>query len=239
MRHRRLTLLATMLLAAPLLSAPPLHAQSWNLVPNTPNLRPTRDVVVEYQLMDADSPDETPRERTIAVNWAKGGALMRVQMAGERYYVVLNRDSDRMMMVLLDEHAYVDQPFDPRRQVGFSAPTDVPMVRGDGDVVAGNSCTLWHAKLGFGDGSLCITGDGVLLSAKGYNLDHRGDLAATSVIYGPQPATVFDPPAGFRKLAFTVPAATTAPTATIAPAAITPPANKPPTPNKPPPVRKP
>jgi hypothetical protein len=236
MRHRRLALLATMLLAAPLLSAPPLHAQSWNLVPNTPNLRPTRDVVVEYQLMDADSPDETPRERTIAVNWAKGGALMRVQMAGERYYVVLNRDSDRMMMVLLDEHAYVDQPFDPRRQVGFSAPTDVPMVRGDGDVVAGNSCTLWHAKLGFGDGSLCITGDGVLLSAKGYNLDHRGDLAATSVIYGPQPATVFDPPAGFRKLA---PAATTAPTATIAPAAITPPANKPPIPNKPPPARKP
>jgi hypothetical protein len=46
MRHRRLALLATMLLAAPLLSAPPLHAQSWNLVPNTPNLRPTRDVVV-------------------------------------------------------------------------------------------------------------------------------------------------------------------------------------------------
>jgi hypothetical protein len=99
--------------------------------------------------------DETPRERTITVNWAKGGALMRVQMEGERTYVVLNRDSDRMMMmVLLDEHAYVDQPFDPRRQIGCSAPTDVPMVRGDSDVVTGNSCTLWNAKLGFGNSSL-------------------------------------------------------------------------------------
>ncbi len=225
--HGRLAPLAALLLAVPLLSAPPLHAQSWNPEPDKPNLRPVRDVVVEYQLMDADSPSETPRERTITVNWAKGGALMRVQMEGERYYVVLNRDSDRMMMVLLDEHAYVDQPFDPRRQTGFSVPTDVPMVRGDSDVVAGNGCTLWHAKLGFGDSSLCITGDEVLVSAKGYNLDHRGDLVATSVIYGPQPATVFDPPAGFRKLAFT------------APAASTPPANKPPPANRPPPANKP
>jgi len=143
-------------------------------VPDKPNLRPVRDVAVEYQLMDADRPNETPRERTITVNWAMGGAL-----EGERYYVVLNRDNDRMMMVLLYEHTYVDQPFDPRRQVGFSAPIDVPMVGGDSDVVAGNRCTPWHAKLGFGDSSLCITGDGVLLSAQGYNLDHRGDLVAT------------------------------------------------------------
>ena len=227
MRPRRTAPLAALLLAASLLSAPPLHAQSWNPVPDKPNLRPVRDVVVEYQLMDADSANDTPRERTITVNWAKGGALMRAQMEGERTYVVLNRDSDRMMMVLLDEHAYVDQPFDSRRQIGFSAPDDVPMVRGDGDVVAGNSCTLWHAKLGFGDSSLCITEDGVLLSAKGYNLDHRGDLVATSVTYGPQPATVFDPPADFQKLAFT------------APAAVTPPASKPPPANKPPPTNKP
>jgi hypothetical protein len=223
MRRRRLALIAVVLP----LGAAPLQAQSWNPVPDKPNVRPVRDLVVDYQLMDADNPNETPRERTISVNWAKGGALMRVQMEGERYYVVVNRDSDRMMMVLLDEHAYVDQPFDPTRHIGFSVPTDVPMVHGDNDVVTGNSCTLWHAKIGFGNSSLCITGDGVLLSAKGYNLDHRGDLVATSVIYGPQPATVFDPPPGFRKLAFTAPAATTAP------------ANKPPPPDKPPPARKP
>ena len=233
MRRPRLALIAVVLLAAPPLGAAPLHAQSWNPVPDKPNARPVRDVVVEYRLMDADNLNETPRERTISVNWAKGGALMRVQMDGERYYVVVNRDSDRMMMVLLDEHAYVDQPLDPTRQIGFSVPPDVPMVRGDSEVVAGNSCTLWHARLGFGNSSLCITGDGVLLSAKGYNLDHRGDLVATSLIYGPQPATVFDPPAGFRKLAFTAPAAPTAPVATIAPA------NKPSPPDKLPPARKP
>jgi len=226
MHGHHLAPFAALLLSAPLLGAPPLHAQSWNPEPDKPSLRPVRDVVVEYRLMDADSPNETPRERTITVNWAKDGALMRVQMEGERYYVVLNRGSDRVLMVLLDEHAYVDQPFDPRRQTGFSVPTDVPMVRGDSDVVAGNGCTLWHAKLGFGDSSLCITGDGVLVSAKGYNLDHRGDLVATSVIYGPQPAAVFDPPSDFRKLAFSTPAAAA-------------PANKPTTSNKPPPASKP
>ena len=201
--------------------------------PNHGTRSPTSKTCGRPATSSSDIPNETPRERTIAVNWANGGALMRVQMEGERYYVVLNRDGDRMMMVLLVEHAYVDRPFDPRRQVGFCAPTDMPMVRGDGDVVAGNSRTLWHAKLGFGDSSLCITGDGALLSAKGYNLDHRGDLAATSLIYGPQPATVFDPSAGFRKLAFTAPTVTTAPAATTAPA------NNPPPPSKPPPDRKP
>ena len=225
--HGRLAPLAALLLAVPLLSAPPLHAQSWNPEPDKPNLRPVRDVVVEYQLMDADSPSETPRERTITVNWAKGGALMRVQMEGERYYVVLNRDSDPHDDGAARRACLCRPARRPQGATGFSVPTDVPMVRGVGGVVAGHRCTLWHAKLGFGDSSLCITGDEVLVSAKGYNLDHRGDLVATSVIYGPQPATVFDPPAGFRKLAFT------------APAASTPPANKPPPANRPPPANKP
>jgi hypothetical protein len=210
--------LAVLLLAASPVSAAPLPAQS--PAPDKPNVRPVRDVVVEYQLLDADASNETPKERTITVNWGKGGALMRIQMAGQGTYVVLNRDTDRMMMVLPDEHAYVDQPIDPRRQAGFAVPTNVPLVRGDPSMVSGNSCTLWHAQLGYGDSSVCVTGDGVLLSAKGYNLDHRGDLTATSVTYGPQPATVFDPPEGFRKL-------------TIGGAAATPPASKPPPSSKP------
>jgi hypothetical protein len=217
MRRDRFPLTA-LLLGAPLFSAWPLHAQS--PPPDKPSVRPIRDVVVEYQLLDADGPNDTPQERTITVNWAKGGALMRIQMEGQRSYVVLNRDTDRMTMVLLDEHGYVDQPFDPKRQTGFAVPTNVPLVRGETSVVSGNSCTLWHAQLGYGDSSVCVTSDGVLLSAKGYNLDHRGDLMATSVSYGPQPATVFDPPEGFQKLAIAAAAA-------AAPTSKPPPSSKP------------
>lgn len=168
--------------------------------PDRPLAQPKRDVTVEYTVMDTDSPDAPPRARPLTVNWAKDGALMRIQMEDERYYVVLDRAAKRMLMVLLDQHGYVETPYDPKRQTGFTVPADLPLVPGRNDIVAGYRCRLWHAKAGDGDYSVCVTDDGVLLSAQDFNEDHRGDLTATSVVYGPQPATVFEPPPDFRKL---------------------------------------
>lgn len=168
--------------------------------PDKPAVQPIRDVTVEYKMMDSDGPDAPPRARQITVYWANGGKLMRIQMADDRYYVVINRNTNRMMMVLLDQHGYVEGPFDPKRQTGFTVPADLPLLRGESDIVAGNPCTLWNAKIGYGSSALCVTDDGVVLSAQGNRQDHVGDLTATSVIYGPQPATVFDPPPDFRKL---------------------------------------
>lgn len=189
-----------------------LIAQSPAPAPDKPMMQPFRDVVVQYRLMDTDDPHDTPSERTITVNWAKNGALMRVQIEGEHTYGVFNRSTGRMMFVLLDERAYIEQPLDPKRQTGFGVPPGVSLVRGDTSLVSGNACTLWHSKPGYGEISLCITSDGVVLSAKASNLDDRGNLVATSVIYSPQPASVFDPPPGFRRLAIT-PSAARAPPA--------------------------
>jgi len=189
------------LLAA--LAALPLVGQSPAPTLDKPVMQPLRDVVVTYRFMDTGDPTDTAPERTITVNWAKNGALMRVQIEGEHTYGVFNRTTGRMMMVLLDQRAYIEQPFDPKRQTGFSVPPGLPLVRGDTSLVSGDACTLWHAKPGYGETSLCITNEGVLLSAKASNLDDRGSLVAISVIYSPQPATVFEPPPGFRKLVIT------------------------------------
>ena len=111
------------------------------------------------------------------------------------------------MLVLLDQQGYVETPHDPNRQIGFTVPSNVPLVRGSNDVVAGDTCTLWHARLGAGDGALCVTDDGVLLKAEGFDDNHAGDLVATSVIYGPVSESEFAPPSGFRKLDIARPAA--------------------------------
>lgn len=165
-----------------------------------PPAHPTGDVTVEYTVMELDNPTEPPRARPIQVWWAKGGAEMRIQMGDERYYVVLDRDTRLATMVLLDEHGYVETPYDPNRQTGFTVPANIPLMRGNGDVVAGYPCTLWHAKVTAGEGVVCVTEDGVLLQANGFNDNHNGDLTATSVVYGPVPESVFAPPTGFRKL---------------------------------------
>jgi len=174
--------------------------------PDKPPSHPTGDVTVEYTVMELDRPGEPPRARPLKVWWAKGGVEMRIQMQDQPYYVVLNRDSKKALMVLLDQRGYVETPYDPNRQTGFTVPSNVPLVRGRNDVVAGYTCTLWHAKIGAGDGSLCVTDDGVLLKAEAFNDIHAGDLVATSVIYGPVPEDVFAPPPTFRKLEIAQPA---------------------------------
>jgi hypothetical protein len=184
----------------PVLAACMLGAAMPALAQDKPPAQPTRDVTVEYRLLDSDSPTSSVRERPLKVYWAKGGAHMRIEMADERSYVLLDRDARRMSLVLLDQRGYVETPYDPQRPTGFTVPPGIALVRGRNDVVAGNPCTLWHAKGDQGGGSLCVTDDGVVLRAQGYDEQHRGDLEATSIIYGPQPASVFAPPADFRKL---------------------------------------
>jgi hypothetical protein len=171
-----------------------------------PPAQPSRDVTVEYSLLDSDNPKELARARPLKVYWAKGGAKMRIQMLDERAYVVLDRDTKRMTLVLLDQQGYIELPYDAQRLTGFTVPPGLALVRGDSVIVSGNACTLWHAKFNQGNGNLCVTDDGVLLRAQGYDVNHRGDLEATSIIYGPQPASVFAPPADFRKLEIAPPA---------------------------------
>jgi hypothetical protein len=170
-----------------------------------PPAHPKGDVTVEYTVMEVDNPNEPPRARALQVWWAKDGAEMRIQLENHRYYTVLNRDTKLATMVLLDEHGYVQTPYDPSRPTGFTVPANVPLVRGNGDVVAGYPCTLWHAKVTAGDGVVCVTEDGVLLEANSFNDNRAGDMTATSVVYGPVPESVFAPPDGFRKLEIGVP----------------------------------
>jgi len=54
----------------------------------------------------------------------------------------------------------------------------------------------WHDR----GGQVYLTGDGVLLRARGDDPDRNRQLEAVRVTYAAQPASLFETPAGFQKL---------------------------------------
>ena len=165
-----------------------------------PQAQPIRDVTVEYRLVTIDDSGAPSSARTIKVYWAGGGALMRIEMADELSYVILDRKAKVMTVVLLDQQGYVELPYDPRRPTGFTVPADLPLTRAGTEIIVGNPCNVWVQKSDQGGTQLCVTDDGVLLHAEGRTSAHHDDLRATSVIYGPAAPSKFAPPADFKKL---------------------------------------
>lgn len=165
-----------------------------------PQAQPIRDVTVEYQLVAIDDSGAASRARTIKVYWAGGGALMRIEMADQSSYVILNRKAKVMTVVLLDQQGYVELPYDPRRPTGFTVPADLPLARAGTEIIVGNPCNVWVQKSDQDSTLLCVTDDGVLLHAEGRTSALHDDLRATSVIYGPAAPSAFVPPADFKKL---------------------------------------
>lgn len=193
MRQRKVLV---MMLGAALALVPSLLAAA----EDRPQAQPIRDVTVEYSLKGSDDADPG-RARTIKVYWAGGGAHMRVDMEGERSYVILDRDKKLMTVVLLDQHGYVELPYDPSRLTGFTVPPGIELKRAGTEVVVGNPCADWVEKTEQGSTLLCVTDDGVLLHSQGRTSQRGGELIATSMTYGPPGPTVFVPPADFQKLA--------------------------------------
>ena len=111
-----------------------------------PQPQPIRDVTVEYSLKGAEGATEPARPRTIKVYWAGGGAHMRVEMSDERSYVILDRKAKLMTVVLLDQHGYVEMPYDPARPTGFTVPPGIALTRAGTEIIVGKWINKQDAK---------------------------------------------------------------------------------------------
>jgi hypothetical protein len=131
-----------------------------------------------------------------------GGQLMRIegldQPGGAGGYLIIDRRSQRMVMVVPKEKHYLELPASDVFSRGFLLNAAMGFTRRGNETVAGLPCTVWEISARSGGGTACITDDGVLLRGRG----QRGAQAieATRVAYGPQPATLFKPPADFTRL---------------------------------------
>jgi hypothetical protein len=164
-----------------------------------PPVAPTRDVLVTYR---ATAPVQGRRApagaQTLRVATTQGGRLMRIEGVGAGdAYVIVDRTTQRMVMVMPQDRRFMEMPADDAFARGFVLNTSMRFVRRGADTVAGLKCTVWEVTSQEGAGTACVTDDGVLLRGRGS--DGKGGIEATAVKYGPQPAAMFRPPAGFSR----------------------------------------
>jgi hypothetical protein len=184
----------TALLAIGLLAAGPALAQ------DRPHTLPTRDVDVTYRLGQL-SPATTPGVIEQRLRWNVTDGKLRVDPPTPGLYVILDTRTQHMATVRESDHSVLE--IDGAGGPGASVPA-VPGADGGTfnrhgeSTVASLTCTEWETKDIAGDPALvCITDDGVMLRAVTAG---RTVLEATKVQYGPLDPSLFQVPAGYKRL---------------------------------------
>jgi hypothetical protein len=175
---------------AALVLAGPAVAQA----PDQPVALPTRDVDVAYSSTPA--PATTVEQRS------------RFSVAAQR--ARLDMPTPGLFSIMDYRTRTMDIVSEPDRKVletrGAPSATLPRYIRRGVDQVAGLPCTEWEVKDSVGQPALtCFTADGVMLRVR------RGDQVlaiATRVTYAPQPAELFQLPAGFEMVQRRPPGAT-------------------------------
>ncbi len=178
-----------------------LAASGAALAQDRPPVAPTRDVIVSYRATaPAQAGARVPQgTHNIRVATTQGGRLLRVEGVGAGgAYVIVDRTTQRMVMVMPQDRRYVEMPASDAFARGFVLNESMTFVKRGAETVAGLKCTLWEVTSREGAGTACVTNDGVLLRGRGN--DGKGGIEATSVKYGPQAAALFKPPADFSRL---------------------------------------
>lgn len=187
-----LALLPVSLLASAALS--PLRAQQ----PDHPPFMPTRDVAVTYDVQ----PEGAPAPQRIAVSFGGNGRLMRIDSPDGQGETILDRDRKLMTVVINPARVYMEIPEREAPPSPFLLDASMRFTRVGTDEVAGLGCTHWAITAASGSATACVTQDGVLLSEEGVDSQGaRGRLVAQRVTYGLLPTTVFQPPAGYNRVA--------------------------------------
>ncbi len=181
-------------LAVGLAAALPAAAQDHPAI-----MQPTRDVMVEYHV--AGAMQGAQRSDTIRMYFADHGMKMRIEPVGQPAYSIVDRGAARMVMVMAEQRAYMELPYDPKRVMAFDDKS-ATFSRVGSDTVAGISCTIYDTKRQNNSGQVCLSDDGLMLRAKSDSQSPGGGgvMEATRVSYGPLAATLFAPPADFQKM---------------------------------------
>ncbi|MGE0224138.1 MAG: DUF4412 domain-containing protein [Acetobacteraceae bacterium] len=162
------------------------------LAQDKPLLQPTRDASITYKTLGSDP------GRTMQISHAAAGGLTRMDMpAMDGGYAIVDRKNQRATMVIPARRAYIVLAGPQIPDPGSLPEEDAKFTRKGTDTVAGQACTVWAYTSANGNGTTCITADGLMLRG----VDQDGDgMEATNISLDPLPADRFAPPAGFQKM---------------------------------------
>jgi hypothetical protein len=179
-------------LLAVLAAAAPARAE------DAPMIHPSRDVAVEYRSNGMAQGPADP-SAVVTMRFTGKGSRVRIDGPNGHGYAILDVDGGRMTMVMTEKQIYMEQPANPAMLGMFQAKGSAFRKTGT-DTVAGVPCTTYTATINDRDGQVCLTGDGVMLRARSEEAGRTHELEAVKVTYADQPAALFEPPAGFKKL---------------------------------------
>jgi len=154
-----------------------------------PQLLPTRDVDVTYDVALRSQP--RVRER---VRWLAAEQLERVD-GPHKSTTIFNRRTHQMILLTSETHTFLQLDM-PARQPEEPAP-EARLKRGNESVVAGLHCVDWSWTEDVETRTVCITADGVLLR---FLVDSKTVTEARSVSYRSQPAELFQVPRDYAPL---------------------------------------
>ena len=157
-----------------------------------PNLLPTQDVAVNYELA---APGRPTADYLLRYDAAGAAARIDDPAHGTYFLVDLNAGQARLVVPML--HAVVEAPD------LATISQEITRIRGARFTslgpgrYAGLACEKYLIVTSQGDADACLTPDGVALSFKGRDAHGSAAVTATSVTYGPQPPEDFVTPSGF------------------------------------------
>ena len=153
------------------------------LAEQRPQLMPTRDVDITYDVIRSQRPKV--RER---VRWLAGEHLERVELSG-RSITIFDRNAHEVTLLVPANRTYRKLDGAPRRR-SEPAP-DAVLKRGSDVVIAGLSCTEWSWTEDVETHTICATADGVMLRLI---VDGLTVVEARTVRYAPLRAELFRVP---------------------------------------------
>ena len=161
-----------------------------------PPLAATRDATVLYRA-------QGPRDQAAtSVRVHVSGGKLRVEPASLPGYVIVDRGADRVLLVMRQPHIYFETPARSDLVRDFLPSERMHFTRRGSERVAGLPCTVWDVQAPEGrSGSVCVTADGIVLRGQGHDPQYgSGGVEAVSATYAPQPASLFQLPAGYLRM---------------------------------------
>lgn len=161
------------------------------------NMRPTRDVTVTYRMTGMTG--VPPQEMRMAFSPATG--KQRIDPPGAAGWMLIDRKANSAVMVMDAQRMTMAMPPATVAAMTQEVPVGATFTRKNTATVAGTACTEWDMTAGGGQGTSCITEDGVLLRTVTTVPNGAAvTMEATQITYGPVEAARLSVPSGYTAM---------------------------------------
>jgi hypothetical protein len=167
---------------------------------DAPLLFPARSVAVLYRLTGTSQMQGAQKLRVTygSENRVRMDFYRDVEAMEPFGSLIYDPPADRVTTLLPERRGYVQRDIGNLPSPGAFLNAKMSFAGLGKATVAGMPCTDWRVTNGStSGGSVCVTDDGVVLRAT-REQPAKGEIQALQVTYGPTPADLFVPPAGFK-----------------------------------------